>query len=104
MGESEMQLGPLLAARGMQLAFTPGADFSSMSSVPLYISQVIHKTFIEVNEEGTEAAAVTAVVMSRCLPAPKPEFTMVCNRPFLFFICHNSTKAIIFAGVVLKPE
>lgn len=102
--ESEMELGPLLATRGMQLAFTAGADFGAMSSLPLLISKVIHKTFVEVNEEGTEAAAITAVKMGKCVPPPEPMFTMVCDRPFLFFIRHERTKAIIFAGVVLKPE
>ena len=102
--ESDMQLGPMLAARGMHLAFTDGADFGAMSNTGLSIEKVIHKTFIEVNEEGTEAAAVTAVVMSRCLPPPEPVFDMVCNRPFLFLMRHERTKAIIFAGAVLKPD
>jgi len=104
--ESGFEMKPLLEARGMDLAFSGMADFGNMSSTSLAIDAVIHKTFVEVNEEGTEAAAVTAVVMSRgiSLPRPEPEFIMVCNRPFLFFIRHDSTKAIIFAGVIAKPE
>jgi len=89
----------LLASRGMQVAFSAEADFGAMSEVNLQIEDVIHRTFVEVDEEGTTAAAATAVVMSRGLDM-SPKFTMVCNRPFLFFIRHNSTNAILFAGAV----
>jgi len=93
-------LKELLKPRGMSLAFGPGADFSAMSDTPLMISEVIHKTCVEVNEVGTEAAAVTAVIMSRALPRPEPSFCMQCDRPFLFFIRSEESNAMIFAGVV----
>lgn len=100
--EFGLDLKPLLQARGMGQAFEDAADFSKMSSKPLKIDAVIHKTFVEVNEQGTEAAAVTAVMMSRgcAMPLPEPIFTMLCNRPFLFFIRHDSSDAMLFAGVV----
>lgn len=105
--EFEVQLRRHLEARGMADAFTDHADFGNMSAVKLKISKVIHKTFVEVNEEGTEAAAVTAVVMAKCVSAkikpPEPFFTMVCDRPFLFFIRHNPTNAMVFAGSVVNP-
>lgn len=101
--EFEADLKAQLIARGMQLACGVGgaADFGEMSNADLFIEKVIHKTVVEVNEEGTEAAAVTAVVMNRCMsPRAAPKFIMTCNRPFLFVIRHDSSNAIIFAGVV----
>ena len=75
-----------------------------MSFTPLYVSAVKHKSFVEVNEEGTEAAAATIAVM-RALsvrPETKP-FQMVVDRPFLFVIADQVTKAILFLGVVFEP-
>jgi serpin B len=101
--EFQADLRPVLEARGMELAFTDDADFGAMSSSPLQIEKVIHRTFVEVNEKGTEAAAVTAVVMGKkkcARPRDEPEFQMVCNRPFLFFIRHDQSIAMVFAGIV----
>jgi serpin B len=98
----EMQEG-ILPEMGMILPFTPeAADFSGISETPLFISKVIHKTFVEVNEEGTEAAAVTSVEMGLGSPGPveiKP-VDYIVNRPFLFAIRENSTGVILFTGKI----
>ena len=100
--EYEVSLNDALKALGMGIAFGGGADFSRISrSGGLMISEVKHKTFVEVNEEGTEAAAVTSVEMVRTsLPM---YFTMRCDRPFLFAIRENSTGTILFAGKIMRP-
>jgi serpin B len=72
----------------------------------LAISEVIHKAFVEVNEEGTEAAAATAVVMSRCaavMPTREPKI-FKADHPFLFFIRDTNTSAVLFSGRVLDPS
>jgi serine protease inhibitor len=93
-----------LAALGMRLPFSRGADFSGMSTKPLYLSQVKHQSFVEVNEEGTEAAAVTRGIMrSLSVQRPTPPFEMIVDRPFLFVIEDNLANAILFIGVVFDP-
>lgn len=90
-----------LAKLGMPTAFLDGkADFSGMSDkLLLHIHAVIHKAFVEVNEEGTEAAAATAVIMAAV--SARREF--VANHPFLFLIRHKPTNAILFVGRFEKP-
>lgn len=78
-----------------------GPDFLGMGGGPLIISRVIHKTFVEVNEEGTEAAAATAVVMTRSMMQP-PQ--MVVDRPFLCAIRDDETGLVLFMGFVVDPE
>lgn len=95
--EYEVKLNDALTALGMGIAFGAGADFSGMGT-QLLISEVRHKTIIEVNEEGTEAAAVTAVVGVKSLP---PAFRV--NRPFLFAIHDDRTQTILFMGIVMEP-
>ena len=75
----------------MKEAFTNNADFSNMrKEKDIYISRIIHKTFIKVDEKGTEAAAVTAVVMRMmCAMPPEPVPVMKVDRPFLFIIGNN---------------
>ncbi len=93
----------ILPSMGMQKAFDPyQADFSGISPIPLFISRVIHKTFVEVNEKGTEAAAVTAVEISLTSAGPldPDEIDFFVNKPFLFLIRENSTGAILFAGKI----
>lgn len=91
-----------LSAMGMQTAFTEWADFSGISDIPLMISAVKHKTFLEVTEEGTEAAAVTAVEFSNT-SLPSYPFVVV-DRPFLFLIREKGSGVILFAGKVADPE
>lgn len=70
----------------------------------LVLSEVVHKAFVEVNEEGTEAAAATAAVMMlRCAMPLKPE-KFYADHPFLFFIRHNPSMSILFAGRYCSPE
>lgn len=100
---SQFELGDTLASMGMRDAFTGGrADFSGMDGTrELYISAAIHKAFIDVNEEGTEAAAATAVVMSRARVVPPPTFR--ADHPFLFLIREKSTGSILFVGRLANP-
>lgn len=98
------ELAADLDALGMKKAFTSDADFSGFEEGEggeLFITKVIHEAVIDVNEEGTEAAAATAVIMERGMP-PKP-FTMVCDRPFLVVIADDVTGSILFMGTVYKP-
>ncbi|MBN2587719.1 MAG: serpin family protein [Candidatus Fermentibacteraceae bacterium] len=98
-----MQLGGVLGSMGMETAFGGGADFSGFTGSPdLYISEVMHKAFVKVDESGTEAAAATAVVMN-LTAMPEPPVEMNINRPFLFFIFDRETDAIIFMGRVMDP-
>ena len=95
--EYEIRLNDTLESLGMGIAFGGGADFSGMGP-SLFISEVRHKTFVEVNEEGTEAAAVTAVVGVKSLP---PTFRV--DRPFFFAIYDAETETILFMGTVTEP-
>jgi serine protease inhibitor len=97
------ELKPPLQAMGMKLPFSRAADFSGMSASPMFLSAVKHKSFVEVNEEGTEAAAATVAVMTLTAARPTQPFEMVVDRPFLFVIADNVTKAILFVGVVYEP-
>ncbi|MEO0051383.1 MAG: serpin family protein [candidate division WOR-3 bacterium] len=102
--EYEQSLKPALSQLGMGLAFDLNrADFSAMCSQSrLAIGDVKHKSFIEVNEEGTEAAAVTSVEMVMTA-IPVNSFNLVFNRPFLFLIQDNTTGTILFIGTVVHP-
>jgi serine protease inhibitor len=90
---------------GLGNAFTESADFSNITTMAnLFISRVIHQTFIDVKEEGTEAAAATIVEMvETSFPGGGP-LHFVADRPFLYVIKENSTGAILFLGKVGKPE
>ncbi len=104
----KMKLNEVLDDMGMKKAFQPYvADFSGMTGFKdLFIGYVIHKTFVDVNENGTEAAAVTAVGMfTTSMPVDPPKkiyFTV--DRPFLFTITEKSTGAILFIGEMNAPE
>jgi serpin B len=97
---SDFQLNDVLQALGMRDAFTGAADFSGMTgSRELFIGAVIHQAFVDVNEEGTEAAAATAVVMLKgSLP---PAFR--ADHPFLFLIRDMRSGSILFLGRVMNP-
>jgi serpin B len=101
--ESAFKLKEALMAMGMPVAFTEGADFSGMTGGrDLFISAVVHKAFVSVDEAGTEAAAATAVIMKlTALPGAPVEFT--ANRPFIFLIRDIETGSIRFVGRVLNP-
>ena len=99
------RLGELLAALGMPTAFTDDADFSGLTvDEPLKISEVLHEAFVAVDEEGTEAAAATAVVMQRAGAMPQPPVPFVVDRPFLFAIHDLASGAPLFVGRVLDPR
>ena len=100
---SQFSLNQTLAALGMTDAFTVKADFSGMDGQQdLFISAVIHKAFVEVNEEGTEAAAATGVAMEmKSEPAEPVVFR--ADRPFLFLIRDNPTGSLLFLGRVTDP-
>jgi serine protease inhibitor len=92
-----------LMSLGMKSAFDK-ADLSGISERPLFISAVGQRTFVEVNEEGTEAAAVTGVDVAGAIQMrpPKP-FQMIVDRPFLFLIADEQTGVILLMGVVFDP-
>ena len=98
----QMPLTQSLQALGMSIAFGPYADFSGISIVdPVAISRVIQKAFIGVDEDGTEAAAATAVVLDG-LAIVKDPIPVAFDRPFLFFI-QDKTGLALFAGHVVDP-
>lgn len=101
--EYEKELNDLLKSMGMEIAFNKTlADFSNINdSVQLYIDKVKHKTYIDVNEEGTEAAAVTSVGIRVESIGNKVFFD--ANRPFLFAIIEENTGAIVFMGRMMNP-
>ena len=97
----------VLKALGMAAAFAPSADFSKMVVPPATaaISDVIHKTFVEVNEEGTEAAAVTAVKMlATSMPNRQEHFSFVADHPFVCAIRDDTTGAVLFVGAIYDPK
>lgn len=96
------ELAGTLAAMGMPRAFS-NADFSGMNDKrDLFISKVIHEAFVDVNEEGTEAGAATAVVMDRG-GAPEVTATFTADHPFLFLIRDNRTSTVLFLGHLMHP-
>lgn len=103
---NEKQMKPILSDMGMGVAFDPiNADFTRINSDGgLYISRVIHKTYIETNEEGTEAAAVTAVEVGVTSAGPDQTYYFTINRPFVYFIQEKSTGTILFIGTVMNPN
>ena len=103
--EYELNLNDVLTALGMGIAFEPSsADFTGMrDSGGLYIHKVKHKTFVEVNEEGTEAAAVTSVEMR--LTSEGPSYTtMRVDQPFMFVIWENHSQTLLFMGKIVEPS
>jgi serpin B len=104
---TQFELSKELQALGMTDAFTRTADFSGISASAgnrLAISAVIHKAFVDVNEEGTEAAAATAVTMVRSAAVPGNRAEFRADHPFLFMIRHEPTGSILFLGYVNNPK
>jgi len=99
------EISPQLKSLGMQDAFKPGiADFTSMADTrELFVSVVLHKAFVAVDEKGTEAAAATAVIMK---PGGMPHFdaTIRADHPFLFLIREKATGNVLFMGRVMEPK
>jgi serine protease inhibitor len=102
----EAGLNDVLKAMGMQKAFLPDlADFSGITDDDLYISMIKHKSYIDVNENGTEAAAVTGIVFTTTSIGDEPPVVpFFVNRPFVFAITEEDTDAILFIGEVNHPE
>jgi serpin B len=101
----DIQLNTALKALGMESAFNVGANFSNMTSASVKIDQVKHKTFIEVNEEGTEAAAVTSVrIAQTAARMPDRPFQMLVDRPFFCAIRDNQTGTVLFMGSIKEPK
>ncbi|KAM4803064.1 serpin B4-like isoform X1 [Urocitellus parryii] len=102
--EETYDLKTMLRAMGMEDVFCPQkADLSGMTGTQgLSVSKVLHKSFVEVNEEGTEAAAATGIV-AEVTSAPMHSVNFYCDHPFLFFIKQNKTHSILFFGRVSSP-
>ncbi len=102
---SEFSLVDVLKSMGMKDAFSGRADFSGMTGVrDLCISEVIHKAFVDVNEEGTEAAAATAVVMRATAAGPEELPVFRADHPFLFLICDKDSGSVLFIGRMMNPR
>lgn len=97
--EYKVELKSTLIALGMAGIFEISTDFSPMTNDNVAVASVKHKTFVEVNEEGTEAAAVTSIELFRSLP-----FLMNVNRPFFCAIRDNTTGTILFMGTIVDPQ
>jgi serpin B len=102
---AQFSLAKPLTEMGMTDAFSPGANFSGMDGERnLFISAVVHKAFVDVNEEGTEAAAATAVVMrSMAVMMPRPTPIFRADHPFIFLIRDNHSGSILFFGRLVEP-
>lgn len=106
--EMGRDLNDCLTALGMGSAFDPArADLSGVSPAQLWVDKVRQKTWMQVDEEGTEAAAATMVALAPgCAPPPPPEepFEMIVDHPFLLAIRDNGTGALLFLGVIMDPR
>lgn len=100
---AELSLKETLSSMGMPLAFSDQADFSGMTGKPdLCISAAIHKAYVDVNEEGTEAAGSTAIIMKpTAVPRETPVFR--ADHPFVYIIRENGTGAVLFIGRLSNP-
>ncbi|MBI5464651.1 MAG: hypothetical protein HY966_06855 [Ignavibacteriales bacterium] len=102
--EYNKKLNEELKALGMGIVFSDFADLSRIStSAPLCVSSVVHKTFVEVNEEGTEAAAVTSIGIGITRAFPNPTPVMRIDRPFIFAIREHASGTILFIGKIVSP-
>jgi serpin B len=102
--ESELKLKPVLQSMGVDAVFKDGvADLSGITAAPgeVWVDEAYHKAFVALDEQGTEAAAATAIV-ARDESAPPP-VSIALDRPFLFMIYDEPTGQILFLGRVLDP-
>ena len=98
----QFDLNGILSKMGAEEMFIPGkADLTGITAEPLFVSKVVHTAFVEMNEEGTEAAAATGILLYTCSMRPKPVFK--ADHPFLFLIRHNDSGAILFLGRLVRP-
>lgn len=103
--ETKYFLKDKLGAMGMAVAFTSQADFSGINGrKDLFIQQVIHQAFVEVNEEGTEAAGATGVVIGRTAYIPEKKYVFRADHPFIFLIQDKASEAILFLGRLSDPR
>ena len=103
--EYEKELKAILTSLGIESMFESRADFSKMTDDKVVVDQVKHKTFVEVNEEGTEAAGITAGMIARSASASIiTPFEMKVNRPFFFIIRDLQTGTILFMGSIVEPK
>ncbi len=102
--ECGVDLKPPLRALGIKSAFSQSANFSGLCGEPVFISEAMQATFVEVNEQGTEAAAATLMSIKSGieLNPPKP-FEMIVDRPFLVVIQDQESKTILFMGIIFDP-
>ncbi len=105
--EYNVSLKPMLQSSGIESAFSGEANFEKISEKPLYLDDVIQKSYIAVNEEGVEAAAVTAAMMNMLAmrPSEQPK-EMIMDRPFIYMITHknNDKETILFIGKTEEPK
>ena len=97
---TEAQLNDVISALGAASIFTPNADFSKMSDTGMFVSKLFQKAKIDVSEEGTKAAAVTAAIMTMsAMPSEQPrQVAFHANRPFVYIISERHTGAVLFMG------
>jgi serpin B len=93
-----------LKGMGIHQAFSSAANFSGIANMGMYVSGVDHASFVEVNEEGTEAAAATqvTVALTSAMPRARP-FQMIVDRPFFFAIEDSLTHSLLFMGLINDP-
>jgi len=99
--EEAVDMTALLQNLGIKSAFA-SADFSRLSSHPTFISKVLHKAVVKVNEEGTEAAAATAILMPRSMAIHRDPIVRA-DHPFIFFIWDRTSRTVLFLGQCVKP-
>jgi serpin B len=105
--ETSVDLIPILKRLGLTAPFGPNKDFDAYmfdAGVPVVVSQAIHKAVVEVDEEGTKAAAATAIAADGCGPMkPLPPPEIICDRPFRYHIVDGSRRLVLFSGAYTAP-
>jgi serine protease inhibitor len=102
--ESKLELQQPLTTLGMGNVFTPTANFTQLSNRPTQVDRILHKTFVEINESGTEAAAATSIgIRSTSVERLLKPFDLKLDRPFLCILKDDQTGAILFMGAIVNP-
>lgn len=102
--EDKIDMTGLLQAMGITSAFASTANFSRLSDQHVIISKVLHQAVVKVNEEGTEAAAATAVIMKRAAAIGRPEPLFCADHPFVFFVWDRWSRTVLFLGQCVEPQ